>query len=99
MTRSPVTESNCRPSPYHSCRFRPKRSGWVGLAQVRRISLSAWDELRRLLSEVVVTWFVTGLQCLLFRMGRGTRPCARSLAKAVSTCNDAFGAGVADFRP
>ena len=58
--RSPVTESNRRPSPYHACRFRLPSSGWVGLPQARRILVSEYVELGLPLPGIVVTWFVTG---------------------------------------
>jgi hypothetical protein len=60
LTWSPVTESNRRPSPYHACRFRLMTSGWIGLLQVRGISVSGYVALCRPLPGGVVTWFVTG---------------------------------------
>jgi hypothetical protein len=59
FTWSPVTESNRRPSPYHACRFRLMASGWVGLPQVGRLSVSGRVGPSLLLPEGVVTWFVT----------------------------------------
>src|ERR1017187_2009021 len=58
--RSPVTESNRRPSPYHACKFRLITSDWGGLPQVGRIAVSERVALRLPLPEVVVAWFVTG---------------------------------------
>ena len=61
-SRSPVTESNRRPSPYHAYGFRLTPSGWVGLPQVGGIAASGYVALRLPLAEAVVTWFVTGLR-------------------------------------
>jgi len=61
---SPVTESNRRPSPYHTCRFRLMASGWVGLPQLGEIAVSGCVALRRPLPEAVVTCFVTGRSSL-----------------------------------
>ena len=58
--RSPVTESNRRPSPYHAGRFRPTASHWVGLPQARGVPVSERVALRLRSPEAVVTWFVTG---------------------------------------
>ena len=58
--RSPVTESNRRPSPYHACRFRLMPSGWVGLPQVGAMVVSEAVGLCLALPGAVVTWFVTG---------------------------------------
>ena len=55
--QSPVTESNRRPSPYHSCLFHPTGSLQVPLSQVAGILTSEYVALGLLLSAAVVTWF------------------------------------------
>ena len=57
--RSPVTESNRRPSPYHAYRFRMKASRWIGLLQVGGTAVSEYVALCRPSPGAVVTCFVT----------------------------------------
>jgi hypothetical protein len=64
FTWSPVTESNRRPSPYHSCLFHPPGSLQVRLSQVAGILVSECVAFGLLLSVAVVTWFVTGCRTI-----------------------------------
>jgi hypothetical protein len=58
----PVTRNQPRPIACHARRFRPMVFRWVGLLQVRRMSVFECVALRPVMPGVVLTWFVTGFR-------------------------------------